>query len=228
MHAVLIGSAPLGDYVPGVSDLDVAAIAPEPVGDPEAVAAPLLHSALPCPARRLELVVYRVEQAAAPTATLEFELDLVTGADGDRLRTERGGEPAHRYLLDLAMARDRGCSLSGPPVRELIGPVPRGDLVDALVAGLRWAAAEGPESPDTVLNACRAARFALAGDWLSKAEAADWAMQSGSDPRLVALALEARRGGPLRTGSDPLEGELPGERVALLVEEAVAELEAAR
>ena len=219
MPAVLIGSAALGDYVQGVSDLDVVAIAPEPVPDPEALARPLGHGELPCPARRLELVVYTAEQAAAPSAELVFELDLSSGAGGDRLLTGPGEQPAHRYLIDLAIARDHGCSLSGPPVRELIGPAPHRDVIDALVAGLSWALQEEPESPDTVLNAARAARFALGGDWLSKSAAADWAMQTGSDPRLVASALDTRRAGA---------GELPADRVAMLVAEATAELEAAR
>ena len=172
---MLIGSAVLGDYVPRVSDLDVAVIAPEPVDDPEALVGPVRHAALPCPARKLELVVYRAEQAAAPTTRLEFELDLNTGPDDDRLLTDLGDEPSHWYLIDLAIARERGVALSGPPARELIGEPPRGDLLAALEAGTRWAEEHEPDSPDTVLNAARARRFVECGDWLSKFDAAVWA-----------------------------------------------------
>jgi predicted nucleotidyltransferase len=175
MHVVLIGSAALGNYVPGVSDLDVAAVSPEAVGDPEAVAAPIRHSSLPCPARKLELVVYRAEQAAAPTRDLEFELDLNTGAGGDRLLTDLGGEPGHWYLIDLAIAREHGRTLAGPPARELFGEPPRADLLEALREGMRWAEAQEPDSPDTALNAARAQRFLECGDWLSKSDAAVWA-----------------------------------------------------
>ena len=175
MHVVLIGSAALGDYVPGVSDLDVAVIAPEPVGDPEALVAPVRHAALPCPARKLELVVYRAAQAAAPTRGLEFELDLNTGPGGDRLLTDLGDEPSHWYLIDLAIAREHGIALSGPPARELIGEPPRADALAALEAGTRWAEEHEPDSPSTVLNAARARRFAERGDWLSKSDAAVWA-----------------------------------------------------
>jgi hypothetical protein len=175
MHVLLIGSGALGDYVPGVSDLDVAVIAPEPVADPEELAAPLRHARLPCPARKLELVVYRADQAAAPTRDLEFELDLNTGPEGDRLLTELGGEPGHWYLIDLAIAREHGIALSGPPARELIGEPPREDVLEALRAGERWAAEHEPDSPDTLLNAARARRFAECGDWLGKSAAAVWA-----------------------------------------------------
>jgi hypothetical protein len=175
MHVLLIGSAALGDYVLGVSDLDVAVIAPEPVADAAALAAPLRHSELPCPARKLELVVYRAEQAATPTRELEFELDLNTGPDGDRVLTELGDEPAHWYLIDLAIAREHAVSLSGPPARELIGEAPRADVLAALEAGVRWAEANEPDSPSTLLNAARAARFVECGDWLSKSDAGVWA-----------------------------------------------------
>jgi predicted nucleotidyltransferase len=198
---VLIGSAALGDYVHGSSDLDVAVIAPGPVGDPEAVAAPLRHSALPCPARRLELVVYRAEQAAAPTRDIEFELDLNTGEEVDRLLTELGDEAGHWYLIDLAIAHEHGRSLAGPPAGDVIGAPPHTDVIDALLAGLAWAIAEEPDTLNTVLNACRAWHFAETGDWLAKRAAGAWAaerLEDGIlDPDRVATrartALEAAR-----------------------------------
>jgi predicted nucleotidyltransferase len=78
---VAIGSWALGDYVPGVSDLDVAVVTDGAAPDLD----PVRHAALPCPARKLELVVYSADQAAAPTRDLRFVLDLNTGPDGDRL-----------------------------------------------------------------------------------------------------------------------------------------------
>ena len=218
---VLVGSAALGDYAEGVSDLDVVAVAPGPVEDPEALGAGLRHDELPCPARKLELVVYRSGQAAAPGGELEFELDLNTGAGGDRLLTEPGGEPAHWYLIDLAIARERGVALAGPPPRELIGEPPREDVLDALAAGIRWSLDEEPDSPNTVLNACRAARFALHGDWTSKAEAGEWATQASSDPRLAQAALAARL-------TCAAQLKMPPERVAQFAEEALGVVEDAR
>ena len=58
------GSYALGDYLPGRSDLDVAAMVRRSVGEmAEAAVASLRHETLRCPARRLEFVVYRVDTA---------------------------------------------------------------------------------------------------------------------------------------------------------------------
>ena len=221
---LLVGSAALGDYVEGVSDLDVVVVVPGSVEDPEAFAAPLRHSELTCPARRLELVVYRAEQAAAPTRDVVFELELGTGQGGDRLVTEPGEEAARRSVVDLAIARERGRSLAGPPPRELIGEPPRDDVLDALATGIRWSIAAEPESPNTVLNACRAVHFALEGGWVGKAEAASWGMQSGPDPDLARRALAARTPYP---SADEWPAYEIGDRVVLFAEEAIAAVEGA-
>ncbi len=57
----LMGSAAMGAYVPGVSDLDVWALVRGPVATEvkEALAGRVDQAALPCPARGLELVVAR-------------------------------------------------------------------------------------------------------------------------------------------------------------------------
>jgi hypothetical protein len=194
---VLIGSAALGDYVAGMSDLDLAVVAPGPIDDPEAVAGSLRHAVLPCPARKLELVVYRAEQAAAPGPGLRFELDLNTGPRVDRLVTEPGDGGNHWYLIDLAIAHEHGVSLAGPPAREVIGAPARADLLDALREGLRWARKNEPDTPGTVLNACRAWRYAERGDWVSKPAAREWAATAHGGPadlvERAAAALERAR-----------------------------------
>jgi Domain of unknown function (DUF4111)/Nucleotidyltransferase domain len=192
---VLIGSAALGDYVAGVSDLDVAVVSPGPVDDPRALVAPILHRELPCPARKLELVVYRADQAGTPTRNLAFEVDLNTGPDGDRVLTELSGAPGHWYLIDLAIAHEHGVSLAGPPAGEVIGRPPRDDVLDALLAGMRWALEAEPDSPNTVLNALRGRRFVATGAWVSKRAALEWAEAHGLDldPRAAIAAVEAAR-----------------------------------
>ena len=192
---VLTGSAALGDYVAGVSDLDVAVVSPAAVDDPDSLVAPILHRVLPCPARKLEMVVYLEEHARMPTRDLEFELDLNTGPEGDRLLTALDDAPAHWYVIDLAIAHKHGVSLAGPPPREVIGDPPRGDVLEALLAGMRWSVEAEPGSPNTLLNALRAWRFAETGDWVSKRAAREWAEARGRelDPRAAIAAVEAAR-----------------------------------
>jgi predicted nucleotidyltransferase len=76
------GSWALGDYEPGRSDLDVAAVVRGalPRSANEAILAAVRHEALPCPARGLELVVYSDAAAATSRVDADFELNLNTGA----------------------------------------------------------------------------------------------------------------------------------------------------
>src|SRR5215216_4659617 len=75
------GSYALGDYLPGRSDLDVAAVVRSPLSPEfaDAIVSQLHHDALPCPARCLELVVYMEETARSGSPARDFALNLNTG-----------------------------------------------------------------------------------------------------------------------------------------------------
>jgi hypothetical protein len=64
----LIGSGALGDFIRGTSDLDVAVVARTSLAPntKARLAGMVSHGVLPCPARRLELVVYAAERLASP------------------------------------------------------------------------------------------------------------------------------------------------------------------
>jgi Domain of unknown function (DUF4111) len=66
------------------------------------------------------------------------------------------------------------------------------------VESLRWHEESGePLGDDSVLNACRALRWARTGEWTSKPEAGRWALDTrAADVATVAAALAARTGGP--------------------------------
>ncbi len=115
----LIGSAAMGAFRPGESDLDVAVVVTEP---PEAVPG----RDLPVPASVLEIVFY--DQA------LNVVLDPNPGS-GD-----------HWYVIDLAIAREHGRALYGPSPAELIAPIPRERVLAALEASDRWHAEHEPGS----------------------------------------------------------------------------------
>ena len=76
------GSYALGAYAPGRSDLDVAVVVRDAASRAlkEGLVAALRHEVLPCPARGLELVVYREAVVRAPALDALFELNLNTGA----------------------------------------------------------------------------------------------------------------------------------------------------
>src|SRR5262249_51834760 len=121
-------------------------------------------------------------------------------------------------VIDLAVAREHGRSVYGPAPSEVIGPVPRGLVLEALWALLDWQERVEPWAPNTALNAARVWHYADEGRWASKADAAAWAAQRTRVPGLLAEALAQRRAGRC---------ELPREEVDVLLAEARGALAAA-
>jgi hypothetical protein len=194
----LIGSAGAGWFEPEVSDVDVAVVVGRPLGEASArsLADRLSHSQLPCPARRLELVVYRRDLLAEPAWPLPFELNFNTGEGmADHVGLDPSAEAAHWFLLDLAIARERSTPLAGPPLHALLGDIPRPDVLDALRSALDWYAEEEPDAAASTLAACRAWQFAEEDEWGSKRDAAEWATARLADTGPVHRALTLRGGG---------------------------------
>jgi hypothetical protein len=204
----LIGSAAFGDYVPGSSDLDVAAVVRTTLDDrtKERLVSRLSHEALPCPASMLELVVYPLAAAGGGSLRPAYELNLNTGQGaGTRFWIDAAGpgsEPPHWFVVDLATAGSHAVAILGPPPRGVFAPVPRRAVVRALHDVLDWQMANEPQAPNTVLNACRAWRWAKTGRWSSKREAGLWASAVVADPSPIDAAIAARRGEP-RLPPDP-------------------------
>jgi hypothetical protein len=217
--ASLIGSAGAGWFEPQASDLDVIAVVRHPLGPDaaQALAREASHSRLPCPARRLELVVYRRAALRAPGAVVPFELNFNTGAGiVDHVGLDPGAEASHWFLLDLSMARERSWPLHGPPLRSLLGEIPRPAVIDALRTSLDWFRLHETDRSATILAACRAWRYAEEGEWASKREAAEWAATQLSDPACVHRALSrwAGDGGP-QPGEDAVAEVYERSRAAL-------------
>ncbi len=195
----VIGSAGAGVYEPGISDLDVAVAVSGPLEEETRgrLVAELSHAALPCPARKLELVVYTRAALAAPVEGLAFELNLNTGAsEPSHVTFDIADESPHWFLLDLAIAREASIALAGPPLASLLGPIPRSASLGALRLSLDWFEANEPDRASVLLAASRAWRFAEEGTWGTKPEAAEWAARRDADFRpLIERALRLRRGG---------------------------------
>ena len=218
----LVGSAGAGWYDPGVSDVDVAVVVTRPLDDVSArsLGEKVSHSRLPCPARRLELVVYRRGLLAEPTWPLPFELNLNTGAGmEDHVGLDPGAEAAHWFVLDLAIARERSIPLAGPPLYTLLGEIPRPVVLEALRAALDWYDGEEPDPAASILAACRTWHYADQGEWASKREAAEWAAARLPNSGPVHRALILRGGG---TAEAPTEAQ-----AAAVVDRARSALDAA-
>jgi len=191
------GSYALGDYLPGRSDLDVAVVVHEPLAAElrSAVVERVHHESLPCPARLLELVVYRLATTRSGTPSSDFELNLNTGAGvAPRAQTGADGElGAHWFAIDRSVLAQAGLALRGPPAQDVFAPIPRAALLPVLAESVRWHRYRRAEPSDAVLNACRAMRFADEGWWSSKPAAGRWAVEHGLAPEeLIAGAIRAR------------------------------------
>jgi hypothetical protein len=201
-----VNSVARGNYLPGRSDLDVAIVVAASIDDAtkHRLAHAMRHRRLPCPAPRLELVVYRREVVSAPGAAPAFELNLNTGpAIEDHFSTDPADEPIHWFVLDLAAAAEVALALSGPPADGVFGAVPRAVALDALRASRAWHARHDAAAPNRVLNDCRAWLFVEEDRWSTKAEAGAWAIAAGGDADLIGHALGLRSG----ARTDPLDAQ---------------------
>src|SRR3954454_7839135 len=100
-----VGSLALGAYEQGRSDVDVLAVAAEPLAEAELreIAGHCSHSAVLYPARYLELVVIAAQ--AAREGRPDWQLNLNTGEGmADHVGLDPSAEPAHWFVLDLALA----------------------------------------------------------------------------------------------------------------------------
>jgi hypothetical protein len=224
LAAYLVGSGALGGVAPGQSDVDVIAVCDPAPPDRvlRAVAGGLGELAMGWPLRGLELVLYPLEAVAAPARSPRFLLNLNVGLRmAYHLGRDPAAEPSHWFLLDLDILRDHGRPLAGPPPRELVGPIPRRWLLEAVLDSLAWHDANEPDLAKGVLNACRGWRFAEEGVWCSKRDAAAWARARGGDPATLEAALAARHGDHRRP-LDPVRARAFQRRVAERVERELA------
>ncbi|WP_431877676.1 nucleotidyltransferase domain-containing protein [Micromonospora marina] len=213
--AYAAGSVGLGAYQPGRSDVDVALVVagPLPEADGRLLVDRLRHESLPCPARGLELVVYRRDVAASGTPEPGFEVELNTGATMPFRATY---DPADRpaadgrfwYALDRSILRQSGLALLGPPAAAVFADPSPEKLRVLLADALRWWLAlptppgdePAPGAEDAVLGACRALVRSRDGVWLGKVDAGLRVAADDPDAALVRASIEARRGGTPPSG----------------------------
>ena len=192
-----VGSVALGGYVPGESDIDIAAVSNSALSDShkQGVASAVVEASATCPARGLEFTLYRREIVGSPPAGADFE---VNANGGPRMPTavhvDATAEPGFWYVLDRAIAHRSGRAISGPPAHRIFADVPRSTLLDAMYQSMAWHRAHEKATLYSVLNACRAWRFCAEDVLGSKLEGAAWARARWPDPGLIDAAVALRRG----------------------------------
>jgi hypothetical protein len=185
LQICLIGSASYASgYIPGQSDLDVAVVTRSRLGEPALVRVPELcsHAALPCPAEKLELVVYAYEAVHLDRPALPYNISLNynTGRALPRDHVRYGNDPddsPHWFILDIAAAHANNFPLlDGPAFSDIFTPpLERRQVLEALQTSLQWHIEHEATSANAVLNACRGWRWAFQGVFGSKLEGGKYA-----------------------------------------------------
>ena len=195
--AYFVGSVALGGYVAGESDVDVIGVSEQRV-PPERkpmIAGSVVECAAGCPARGLEFTLYRRDVAAAVPIAADFELNANAGPRMSRaVHLDPATEPGFWYVLDRAIAHRVGIDIAGPPARQVFADVPRQALLVAMWEAMRWHREYEGATLYSVLNACRAWRFAAVGALGSKLEGAAWARSRWTNPVLIDSAVSLRQG----------------------------------
>jgi predicted nucleotidyltransferase len=220
----IFGSAGYNAYEPDTSDVDIYAVIHHELksDDYNQLARRISHASIPCPARKLEFVLFTKSNAARQTSSPRFEMNFNTGREMERdyINLDASSEPGFWFVLDLAMGRELGTALLGPPASEVFAAPKKEWILDAMVESLDWHRQQPSLTPDAILNACRALRFAKSGTWGSKKAGGDWVIQyyGEHEAHVVSLALEARR----------LKGGMPQNQVAEFLDFVNAEIEQCR
>jgi Aminoglycoside adenylyltransferase, C-terminal domain len=191
----LHGSAVLGGFVVGHSDVDLLLVIDNPTDTVGATA--LGHALLSvpgCPGSGLEASAVTRLAAMAPSAPWPFVVH-VSSSLGNRklvLGETDGGDPD--LALHFAVVRQSGRTLMGPVPEDLVGQLPRDIILEHMRSELRWGLESAPMAY-AVLNAARALRFAAENVLCSKLDGGSWAIAHGEPADIVAVAMNEQRQG---------------------------------
>jgi streptomycin 3"-adenylyltransferase len=189
----LHGSAVLGGFRAGASDVDVLAVVarPTPVGVQRAMGAALAAVA-GCPGSGLELSVVTARTAAVLGAC-RFEVHVNTTGPEAVVVPGAGHRGDRDLVLHCAVCRQRALPVTGPPAGRIFGAVSADRVTAAMIRDVRWAV-DGGRATYAVLNACRATRFADDGRLCSKLDGGHWYLTICPGDPVVTAALAHQRG----------------------------------
>jgi hypothetical protein len=176
--AYSIGSFAMGGYENGVSDLDVLVVCAATLSEETKleITNSTSHKNLPCPAQKLELVVYSVDNLYKPGA--QFEINFNTGKEieVDHVCYDYRNEPPHWFIIDKAVAYYIAKTIAGAYAKSIFKPIPDDEVGNAIVECIKWHKNNHKIAGDrNVLgNAARALQWAEERIWTTKRNAVQW------------------------------------------------------
>ena len=192
----LHGSAVLGGFRWDRSDLDILALARAALSNRQFRQVVRTLAFLMYPANGLEFSLMTADEAAQPEFPApRFQLHQTTdGRDrAGKVVDGRAREGDSDLILHLAVCRERGVAVVGPPPHEALAAVPDGTILSAMRDEIHWATDHAPVEY-LVLTSARAWLFAETHRIASKAEAGEWAAERYAEPDVIEAALARQRG----------------------------------
>jgi hypothetical protein len=177
----LYGSLVTGDFEYEVSDIDLLAATESDIDDKEFAALQTMHHAF---AARHRAWDDRIEVAYLSVAGLKTFRTQVS-----KIAVISPGEPFHfkeagkDWLMNWYVVREKGVVLFGPATHELIEPITKDELLQAVrehvIAWREWVYRADTRKAQAyaILTACRALYTLSNGESVSKKRAAMWAAQ---------------------------------------------------
>lgn len=208
------------------SDIDILVLAAAALTavQKQDLAAQLDHAMLPVPAMGLELMVVETAIALNLPRPLRVAFALTTGATWP---TDIQDDVEYEeLLLDIAMVRESGRALFGPPPREAFAEGGRARLLEIVERALEWHRPRlldplhDPLGQNSVLNAARAWRYVEDGTLVSKTQGGRWMAKKPPYGELAARALAIRNGGS--------DGALDASEIDALLAYVIDELRVAK
>ena len=203
----LHGSAVLGGFRWERSDLDLLALSRTALSDEQFGRVVSALAPLHYPADGLEFTLMTAGEASPPELPApRFQLHLTTGGwravrnvvDG-RLR-----EGDRDLVLHLAVCREHGDAILGPPPRSSLAAVPEEAIESAMRDEIGWAREHGPLEY-LVLTSARAWLFFATRRIASKIDAGVWAAEHDAEPAVIEAALGRQRGAAAAIPMDAAE-----------------------
>jgi predicted nucleotidyltransferase len=177
----LYGSLVTGDFDHEVSDIDLLAATASDIDDNEFAALQTMHSDF---AARHRVWDDRIEVAYLSVVALKtFRTQIskiVVISPGEPFHFKEAGKD---WLMNWYVVREKGIVLFGPSTHELIAPVTKDELLQAVqehtIAWREWVQCARARKAQAyaILTACRAFYTLRNGESVSKKRAAMWAAQ---------------------------------------------------
>lgn len=189
----VVGSASIGAFRPDSSDIDLVAVADEPLAAAECAAVlDVLSATEPAYGRGVDLEMFTRSRLRRPDRSAGWRRSV---------RWDRGAAPHlvdgsdAGLLADLALARPHAIGVHGPDRKDVFGVIPRAAVLASCIANTEiWAARDHFRQPVSgILNACRALYYWERAEPTGKPDAGEWALSRVDDPESVRRALAHER-----------------------------------